>query len=83
MNIVKKKKLKKNFNSTHEDKIRELIQIVEETGIKVRREELKKGLGWKAVSGKCRVMDKKVVFIDRGLPQLEQIEFLKQVLDFF
>lgn len=72
----RKKKITK-FDHAHELKLKDLISQAQHNGYVVRREELKKGLGWKAASGSCRVFDQKVVFLDRSLTQLEQIEFLQ------
>ena len=69
------------YNPKFEVKIKELIKELEENGFKVRREELKKGLGWKVTSGSCRLFEDNVLFVDRSLTQLEQIEFLSSKLD--
>ena len=69
------------YNPKFEVKIKELIKELEESGFKVRREELKKGLGWKVTSGSCRLFEDNVLFVDRSLTQLEQIEFLSGKLD--
>ena len=50
------------------------------SGFTVRREELKQGPGWRAVSGSCRLEEQRLVFIDRKLPQDDQITFLIQRL---
>lgn len=47
-------------------------------GVKVRREELKSGHGWKVVSGACRLKVENMVFVDRRLPQDDQITFLAE-----
>lgn len=49
-------------------------------GLVVRREELRRGLGWRAVSGVCRVFDRETVFVDRRLGVDEQISFLEAKL---
>ncbi len=46
-------------------------------GFLVRRERLKTGPGWKAVSGSCRAGENQFIFVDSRLTQDEQIEFLK------
>lgn len=56
--------------------IRTLCQILSEKGLEVRREELKRGPGWRATSGACRILERKVIFLDRRIPQDEQLDFL-------
>jgi hypothetical protein len=63
-----------------ERKYKELALHLSSKGLTVRREKLKSGVGWKAVSGSCRVKDSKVILIDNKLPLLEQIEFLHSFL---
>jgi len=45
-------------------------------GITVRREELKRGPGWRAVSGMCRTREQRMLFLDRHMPHEDQIAFL-------
>lgn len=59
-----------------ENLLKELASILNSSGFRVRRERLKQGHGWRAVSGACRVLQDKLIFIDRRLPHDEQIEFL-------
>ena len=79
--------------------INDLTKILAGTGVVVRREKLKRGPGWRVVSGICRaiikpsaavlerasgaenpaapaVVPEQFVFVDRALPQEEQITFL-------
>lgn len=56
--------------------IRELIQYFAAAGITVRREELKRGIGWRAVSGSCRVFSDRLILLDRHLKSEEQLNFL-------
>lgn len=53
-----------------------LSQILADAGYVVRREELKRGFGWKVVSGTCRLKDDKIVFVDRRMSQEDQLSFL-------
>ena len=46
-------------------------------GVVVRREELKRGLGWRALSGACRVFGQNTLFVDRRLGLDDQIAFLQ------
>jgi hypothetical protein len=55
---------------------KELSQILAESGHTVRREQLKQGHGWKVVSGVCRADQASMVFVDRRMPQDDQIAFL-------
>ena len=56
--------------------VKSLIGKLEEKGVKVRREELKRGYGWRAKSGRCKVVSSNLVFVDSRLSQNEQIDFL-------
>ncbi len=42
----------------------------------MRREELKRGHCWRAVSGACRSMSQRIVFVDSRLSPSEQVAFL-------
>ena len=53
-----------------------LAEFCHSRGLTVRREDLKQGHGWRVMSGTCRMNDQKLIFIDRKLPQDEQILFL-------
>lgn len=55
---------------------KELAGLLAGAGFDVRRERLRQGHGWKAVSGACRHENRKLLFVDRKLPQDEQIGFL-------
>lgn len=59
-----------------ESVIRELSRLVEMHGVIVRREKLKQGPGWKVSSGTCRAGEKNFIFVDRRMPQEEQLSFL-------
>ncbi len=72
-----KKIVKKTFDGKKEANIRGLISDIEALGVQVRREELKRGLGFRVMSGRCRAFDKAMIFLDRRLSQDEQIDFLK------
>ena len=62
-----------------EKAFRQLTTVLEGAGFRVRREKLKRGHGWKTVSGKCRAGDEKLIFVDRLTPIEEQVLFLKTV----
>ena len=56
---------------------RDLSLELGQAGYEVRREKLKRGHGWKVVSGSCRALENNLIFVDQRLSQDEQIEFLK------
>lgn len=56
--------------------VRALVEALTAVGIKVRREELRKGPGWRAQSGICRVGGVPVVFVDSAHTPAEQRQFL-------
>jgi hypothetical protein len=56
--------------------IKELAVLAEARGYAVKRENLKQGIGWKVMSGACRFNEDKLIYIDRKLPQSDQISFL-------
>lgn len=63
-------------DQTKERIFKELSSILEGAGFVVRREELKRGYGWKVVSGSCRLVEDKIIFIDRRMTQEDQLSFL-------
>ena len=60
-----------------ENVFKELSGVLQKAGVRVRREKLKSGPGWKAVSGGCRVESQHVLFVDPRMPQDDQILFLR------
>ncbi|MDZ4784539.1 MAG: hypothetical protein SGJ02_00530 [bacterium] len=78
--IIKKKRVRKGLAVIKDPKkeavFKGLSSVLGRSGFLVRREELKRGPGWKATSGFCRHNDSKTIFVDRLLPQDEQISFL-------
>lgn len=75
------KRKSQNQRDPKKDKlIQELSRLLVDAGYVVRREELKRGLGWKATSGSCRAFEQKLIFVDRRLSQDEQISFLQSTL---
>jgi len=64
-----------------ENVLKGLGSILEGAGFSVRREKLKRGPGWRVVSGTCRALDRdstprRFIFVDRALSQDDQIAFL-------
>lgn len=59
-----------------ESDFRTLSKLLTDSGYSVRREPLKRGIGWKVVSGSCRLKDDSLIFIDRQMAQEDQVAFL-------
>jgi hypothetical protein len=78
LKTTKKKRIQ--VDQKKEAIFKDLSQSLQTQGYIVRREELKRGSGWRAVSGSCRCDDKRFIFVDRRLSQNEQIEFLQSKL---
>jgi hypothetical protein len=79
--ILKKKTTSKSKRPARDGKkevvFRTLCSLMEEkAGVRVRREKLKQGHGWQAISGACRLATNTLLFVDSKLSQDEQIEFL-------
>ena len=66
------------YDPKKESTIKELSRSLESAGYVVRREQLKRGHGWKVVSGMCRANDSKLIFVDRRMSQDEQLDFLRE-----
>ena len=58
-----------------------LSEVFTSSGIKVRREELKRGIGWKVLSGSCRLNEDKLIIIDKRSSIDEQLSFLVNQLE--
>ena len=67
---------RRTWTPERETKYREAVKVLEEAGFVVRREELKRGHGWRVVSGSCRSADNRYVFVDSRLQPEDQISFL-------
>lgn len=78
--IIRKVKRRKSSRPTwskdQEIRYRDLISQLEGLGYVVRREELKRGHCWKVISGSCRSLTQRMVFIDSRLSPDDQISFL-------
>ena len=82
---AKQPKILKNYKRTQrtarpdskkEGVLKQLVGICAKKGWVVRREQLKRGHGWKVVSGTCRKAEERLIFVDRRLSQDDQIAFL-------
>lgn len=71
---MKKKEVR--FDSQKENTFKELAGVLRESGYTVRREKLKRGPGWRVLSGVCRAHSSRLIFVDRRLSQDDQISFL-------
>jgi hypothetical protein len=82
MDILRKRTRKsmRPKDSKKEATIRNLIEKLNEHGHSVRREELKRGLGWRVQSGICRADKDRLIFVDTRLTQDDQIEFLQSTI---
>jgi hypothetical protein len=60
--------------------VAELEELAKRCGIEVRREKLLREVGYRARSGSCRIREKNLVILDRGLAPTDQIEVLAGVL---
>lgn len=58
----------------------ELEELAKRCGLEVRHEKLLREVGYRARSGSCRVREKALVIIDRGLGPAEQLEVLAGIL---
>lgn len=56
--------------------LKALNELLLSAGYKVRREELKRGPGWKVVSGSCTAKGERLIFIDRHMTHDDQLAFL-------
>lgn len=72
-----KKKSAPQKDSKKEELISSLSERLAGAGYKVRRESLKRGPGWKVVSGSCVARGERLIFVDRRMSQDEQVAFLR------
>jgi hypothetical protein len=84
--IIRKAKKRKSFKPAwtkdQDAKYKEMVAQLEQLGFTVRREELKRGHCWKVVSGSCRSLTQRFIFVDSRLAPQEQLSFLEAtVLD--
>ena len=78
--MIKKAKRKKSSRPAWTDsqtaRYKELVGKLEGLGFVIRREELKRGHCWKVLSGVCRSLTQKFIFVDSRLNPDEQVSFL-------
>lgn len=82
--FIKKATTNNKTSKAHDPKQERVIkgfsELLASLGIVVRREELKRGLGWRAQSGKCKAQDSKMLFVDRRSLLSEQAAVLSQAI---
>ena len=76
----KRKGLRPAWSKEQEQRYRDLSAQLELKGFTVRREELKRGHCWKAISGACRSLSHHYIFVDSRLAPQEQVAFLQSKL---
>jgi len=64
----------------NEARLQELIGAAKQRNIEVRTEKLLREVGYRARSGRCRVMGQDVILLDRDAPVGDQIDFLASAL---
>jgi hypothetical protein len=84
--IIRKAKKRKSFKPAwtkdQDARYKDMVAQLEQLGFTVRREELKRGHCWKVVSGSCRSLTQRFIFVDSRLAPQEQLSFLEAtVLD--
>ena len=65
-----------NRKITLEKTVKLLVEVLKSNGYTLRKEELKRGFGWKVVSGSCRIHEDRVIFMDRKMSAEDQVAFL-------
>jgi len=56
--------------------LEELKTAAEKLGLRVREEKLLREVGYRVRSGRCRVREDEIIFLERGLPVDSQIDVL-------
>ena len=77
----RKRSARSLWSKAQEGLYKECVALLETAGYHVRREELKRGHCWKVVSGSCRSLAHRYVFVDSRLSANEQISFLSAQLN--
>ena len=83
--VIRRAKRKRSsrplWSKAQEGLYKERVSLLETAGYLVRREELKRGHCWKVMSGSCRSLSHRYVFVDSRLSANEQIAFLSAKLN--
>lgn len=56
--------------------LRRLCEVFQRRGVQVRREKLSRGRAFRVKSGDCTLENDNLVFVDRRLPQQQQLSVL-------
>ena len=64
----------------NEARLQELIGAAKQKNIEVRTEKLLREVGYRARSGRCRVLGQDVILLDRDAPLGDQVDFLASAL---
>ena len=62
--------------ATQQALVDELKAVAEKLGVRVREERLLREVGYRVRSGRCRLRDAEIIFLERGLPASAQIDVL-------
>jgi len=60
--------------------LEELKRAAEKLGLQVREERLLREVGYRVRSGRCRLREDEIIFLERGLPPSAQIDVLVEEL---
>jgi hypothetical protein len=60
--------------------LEELKRAAEKLGLQVREERLLRDVGYRVRSGRCRLREDEIIFLERGLPANAQIDVLVEEL---
>ena len=64
----------------NEARLQERMPAAKQKNVDVRAEKLLREVGYRARSGRCRVMGQDVILLDRDAPVGDQIDFLASAL---
>jgi len=57
-----------------------MSEVIEATGVTVRREKLSRGPAYKVRSAGCQFLGDNVIFVDKGLPEDQQVAVMLNYL---
>jgi len=63
-------------SATQEALLEELKGAAEKLGLQVREERLLREVGYRVRSGRCRLREDEIIFLERGLPASVQLDVL-------
>jgi len=62
--------------ATQQALLDELKAVAEKLGLRVREERLLRDVGYRVRSGRCRLREDEIIFLERGLPPQAHVEVL-------